>query len=50
MRGNDYKLIRYDKSNLVQLSLDLTWNFSAGKVKKVKARTVEQFELKHAEL
>jgi len=50
MRGNNYKLIRYDKSNLARLSLDLTWNFSTGKVKKVKARAVERFELKHAEL
>lgn len=47
--GNGYKLIRQDKTNLSRLKINLVWNFSSGKIKKVNTRRVENFELKHAE-
>lgn len=50
IKGDDYEIVRRDMSNLCRLQVNLTWNFSVGKTRKVDIQEEEQMKLQDATL
>lgn len=50
IKGEDYEIVRRDKTNMDRLRINLTWNFNVGKIRRADMQQDQQMSLQDANL